>query len=581
MPIIDGIKMACVPCIRGHRSTKCNHANERVMVPVRKPGRPLSICPHPSSKPCSCGVTAAIPKKPTCPCSSSSTATTNPDGPDRAVDSTIPAKEETAAASAASNGQRSCAASAASPAPAKKTSTSTPSANRVQKTQSSKARKYSFDPSILSRIDSSQANILPAALTFDASQAPPLPPVPQHVAVMDGFDAKYMSDTLMQTSAPQQPMQIPMMVPLYAPIPGAILAAHMAGHISSPLSSSSPAPGFMSASLVQSRVKSEPDIGAHFRNVPCDSVPEPAPAKKSCCSGGGAKSANGTASPAERKTNNNSLLAMAQSQTSQAQMQPDIPMNAFCPSFSYPPQIGSFMQPLNPEQWRSLMDSYAATQAVQPASAQIMVGANEYETTNGPQQQQQQQPKQQQPQPQEQHPPQPPPDAVPCTCGDSCQCLGCWWHPYNQTTTEQVMEAYNAMWDDTLFDNTALSPLDHQPISTSSAAPVKSPPPIKSCCSGNKPSPSLSPPSPSTTALGKRADRPAWTGAESSAVVTPSDASGAVEDQTLSADTFLFVHYPIHGTCLGESVSCPCGDDCECLGCVVHGNANTGEQSAA
>ncbi|KAK2074528.1 hypothetical protein P8C59_008728 [Phyllachora maydis] len=42
MPFINGQKMACGPCIRGHRSTKCTHASERVMVPVRKPGRPLS-----------------------------------------------------------------------------------------------------------------------------------------------------------------------------------------------------------------------------------------------------------------------------------------------------------------------------------------------------------------------------------------------------------------------------------------------------------------------------------------------------------------------------------------------------------
>ncbi|RAL59213.1 hypothetical protein DID88_006668 [Monilinia fructigena] len=43
--------MSCEPCIRGHRSTKCTHANERLMVPVRKPGRPLSACPHPRDQP--------------------------------------------------------------------------------------------------------------------------------------------------------------------------------------------------------------------------------------------------------------------------------------------------------------------------------------------------------------------------------------------------------------------------------------------------------------------------------------------------------------------------------------------------
>ncbi|KAI5811347.1 hypothetical protein DFH27DRAFT_520780 [Peziza echinospora] len=45
MPIIDGIKYACEPCMRGHRSSKCAH-EDRLLVRVRKPGRPLSACPH-------------------------------------------------------------------------------------------------------------------------------------------------------------------------------------------------------------------------------------------------------------------------------------------------------------------------------------------------------------------------------------------------------------------------------------------------------------------------------------------------------------------------------------------------------
>ncbi|SZF04779.1 unnamed protein product [Blumeria hordei] len=69
MPLINGMKMACEPCIRGHRSTKCTHANERLMVPVRKPGRPLSACPHPRDQMCNCSsVIAAIPRKQTCVC---------------------------------------------------------------------------------------------------------------------------------------------------------------------------------------------------------------------------------------------------------------------------------------------------------------------------------------------------------------------------------------------------------------------------------------------------------------------------------------------------------------------------------
>src|SRR3569833_2106400 len=64
------------PCIRGHRATTCNHANERVMIPVRKPGRPLSTCPHRTTerKTCGChGITVAFPRRQKCPCVDSTT----------------------------------------------------------------------------------------------------------------------------------------------------------------------------------------------------------------------------------------------------------------------------------------------------------------------------------------------------------------------------------------------------------------------------------------------------------------------------------------------------------------------------
>ncbi|KAI2469687.1 hypothetical protein F4781DRAFT_212851 [Annulohypoxylon bovei var. microspora] len=78
MPIINGQKMACEPCIRGHRSTKCAHGGDRMLVPVRKPGRPLSTCPHPPGKGCQCrSVTAALPKGGTCRCGGSQLAKTN------------------------------------------------------------------------------------------------------------------------------------------------------------------------------------------------------------------------------------------------------------------------------------------------------------------------------------------------------------------------------------------------------------------------------------------------------------------------------------------------------------------------
>lgn len=92
MPLINGMKMACEPCIRGHRSTKCTHANERLMVPVRKPGRPLSACPHLRDQICGCNsVTAAIPRKQTCQCGGSTSPVNGVTALSRAIPSSTDA----------------------------------------------------------------------------------------------------------------------------------------------------------------------------------------------------------------------------------------------------------------------------------------------------------------------------------------------------------------------------------------------------------------------------------------------------------------------------------------------------------
>lgn len=65
------------PCIRGHRSSKCDH-RDRVLVEVRKPGRPLSSCPHPTGS-CSCErvvINYTIPKASQCACPSEREAPT-------------------------------------------------------------------------------------------------------------------------------------------------------------------------------------------------------------------------------------------------------------------------------------------------------------------------------------------------------------------------------------------------------------------------------------------------------------------------------------------------------------------------
>ncbi|KAF3921406.1 hypothetical protein ABW21_db0201023 [Orbilia brochopaga] len=78
MPMINGVKYACEPCMRGHRSSKCGH-HDRILIKVRKPGRPLSSCPHEAGS-CSCEVASvAIPRSSSkCPCTTPSPGITKP-----------------------------------------------------------------------------------------------------------------------------------------------------------------------------------------------------------------------------------------------------------------------------------------------------------------------------------------------------------------------------------------------------------------------------------------------------------------------------------------------------------------------
>ena len=52
LPLIIRLPLPSEPCIRGHRSSKCQHF-DRLMIKVPKAGRPLMKCPHPKGT-CSC-----------------------------------------------------------------------------------------------------------------------------------------------------------------------------------------------------------------------------------------------------------------------------------------------------------------------------------------------------------------------------------------------------------------------------------------------------------------------------------------------------------------------------------------------
>ncbi|KAL2885633.1 Protein GRISEA [Ceratocystis lukuohia] len=623
MPIIDGIKMACVPCIRGHRSTKCNHASERVMVPVRKPGRPLSICPHPSTKPCACGVTAAIPKKSTCSCSPSGSkaepCASKSVGAGAGAAALVPASSPTPAPDPAPGPGPAPAASSSSisaqnglphthihnpqsnavpptqlasqlrptngASPPIKT-ISAPGSGRIQKAQPPKStRKYSFDPSVLHRIDVNHTNIVSPVMAFDTAncspqtQTPTMPLQPQLPPQLQTQQPhlqslSYNPNPMLSDQASQ--ITVPMMMSMYLPTMSGSMMSQMPGHVTDSPSASPTTTrttntnAYISSPHVgQQRpqsIKLESDSRAHEQALssPSSSPSEAIAPKKGCCNGGGKKSPAVPAKPVSATITPTSMPGSGGQQppntavpTTASSGPGDMHMNAFYSPFAYPPQIGSLIQPLSPEQWRLCMDSHIAAQTHAARSQHETESQSQTPNPmlnstfgglpvqlNHPGSLSQSQPPGQphgQPQPLY-HVPPPPPDAQPCTCGDTCQCLGCWWHPYNQTTTDQVMSAYNAMWGDSVFDA--------DPVS---AAAVKSP--VTSagnggCCAGEGSNGGRS--AGGTTNNGNGNSAP--TGTHEAQSHSPVSAGGSsIEEQNLSADTFLFVHYPIHG-------------------CVVHGN---------
>ncbi|KAF7538323.1 hypothetical protein G7Z17_g12663 [Cylindrodendrum hubeiense] len=518
MPLINGLKMACEPCIRGHRSTKCTHANERLMVPVRKPGRPLSTCPHPASRPCSCGqVTAAIPRKQKCHCGPDST-----ESPQVKTEDSESSKDTTPQS------------------PSKATNPS----YRVQKTTSKNgvqpsSRRQSVDPVALERMDPNMLNIMPPY-----AGVPQKPPVPMPDISAFGAMGMVSADT------PFGPMVYPMFPP------------HMPPPMLSPDTPNGMTNGH-SSTLTNGHAPNKAD--------------KPALKVGSCCGGGGS---NGVASlspttqsptvssptvPSEKKTKSCCSSGITSPKT---ELKPivvpvsDVPtpngiimspfqtpvvmpngMYPYYPQptiFTYPPQYGSYLQPLQPEQWRQVMASMTfAAPGAMPAPYAIPATVP--------------------------YQPQGPPHSAAstshsaagtshqCTCGEGCQCVGCAAHPYNEATQNYVRSAWESMLDEPQSagghahgDHGHTHVNGHRSNGSSTPNESSNPDalPVVGSAEGTK-----SPPAPQT----------------------PSDAaSGMSDEQALSASDFFFVSYPFGDSCVGEMSSCPCGEDCQCLGCAIH-----------
>jgi len=208
--------------------------------------------------------------------------------------------------------------------------------------------------------------------------------------------------------------------------------------------------------------------------------------------------------------------------------------------YTYPAPYGTLASPLQPDQWRHTMAMfYDQNMPENPISLPPgAVLAPPFAANRGA------------PGPGTSHM---------CSCGDSCNCLGCPAHPYNEVTQNYVRSAMSSMMEPPPPPPSHHGTTDAYPNGVSGAADEAESPTSQVTAATTATTAAREPASPQQAQ-------------------TPSDASGLSEDQTqLSASDFFFVTYPF-GHCGGEVMSCPCGDECQCVGCLIHNNPGPDEE---
>lgn len=489
------------------------------MVPVRKPGRPLSACPHPASRrPCSCAqVTAAIPRKQKCGC-----------GPTTTTQVSQPKAE---------NGDGS-----SESAPQSPQSKSSGSGYRIRKSASKNgttSRRPSAVAVGLERTDPAMLNLLPSLNGLSQYPTTPL-----------SAGSPYANVHMTPTESHYGPMIFPQFQPQMPPP----MLDHENGS-------------------VETNGHSESITNAFTQNQP----EEAAPRKGSCC-GGGNKTAPTTTTQApaivplapkpamEIKTKSccsSGINSPKPEPMTDPLTTPDAPtpgsvmmspfhtpmmmpngLYTYYPQptvFTYPPQYGSFLHPLQPDQWRQIM---ASTNFAPPGVMSSPYGI---------------------PGPIPYHPQGTPHIAGgtshQCSCGASCQCIGCAAHPYNEATQNYVRSAWQSMtMDAQRVQAHGTSPHVHANDHTNGDSATLTNGSMTQSVSG--------------VGAGEGTISP-------TAPQTPSEAtSGLSEEQALSANDFFFVSYAFGDSCAGEMASCPCGDDCQCLGCTIHNNPGPVEETS-
>ncbi|KAI1487850.1 hypothetical protein F5X96DRAFT_122975 [Biscogniauxia mediterranea] len=484
------------------------------MVPVRKPGRPLSSCPHAPGNPCSCGrVTAAIPRKGKCGCANSAQ---NTNGAPTKI-KTEPLNPEN---------------------PPLSPTKATPF--RVQKaTSKPPSRKQSYDLAALERMDPSTFNLMTHhgfPLSMDGEIERPDPMTSQNLgpSLPIGFDQ--LGDFLYGGFQPTIP-------PLDTEVPPYFTHNGNLADLSPTVSSRNEVSGCSNlASRGSSALKHTPtsSSGSFSLKPPSEET------TGSCCA------------PQQRSQRSATQPQPHPSTQFQPQMQPHDALNllGFGPSvssggndmatpftqaagfnqqiysaqfhqpYTYPPSYGTPFHPIELTHWQQAMAGSAlSTPQSSYVNSPPLMDSNASSFN--------------------------PFTVHQCACGPDCQCVGCTAHPFNSATQEYVRSAVDSQNDTTAAAeehvNTRLEGRNSIPTATS--------PP-----SGEDLSPISE---------------------EASSDTASDTASGrGPEEQSLSlpAEHFFFVQYRVETiglVCDGMSTSCPCGDDCACAGCMIHGKAFT------
>lgn len=483
------------------------------MVPVRKPGRPLSACPHPRDRPCSCGrVTAAIPKKQSCRCGDS-TSNTAPTDPIPQDSDTLPA-EPTSPSRATFKIQKA----SARPHP---------------------SRKQSFDITNFERMDMNNVNIVQfehrstSAMPIMYPNGYGITGTPQEY----GFVPQYANFQPQDYKLPMQPP--PHVTGNISPRmngPGGDIHQGVLDHSFAQLinltngvingtngaTSSTPATP-TEATNGDTKVPTngssccatKPPTHSHSSSS-ASSISEPQEPGGDCCS----SKRPPLAIKVEPMSNDSIPMNTAPQASHQVLLEDGTPFNAiFYPHyipqggvFTYPSTYGSFNNPLDPSAWKQSARANGHmppdVQNSMASNVKTFVPPSDVETK----------------------------DTVhTCHCGDTCQCIGCAAHPYNDATQNYVRSAYSSM--------AAEAPSNelHAKVSSSNGSGSME-------ANGGQSMETIASPKANTPS-----SSPSMNG----------------EEQNLSAADFFFVNYSFP-ECGGDTESCPCGDDCKCLGCTIH-----------